>query len=390
MMSFKNKLLLTALSLLSLAGCDLLPEDSTQSYTPSSVTAVVATTSTDYTTGAISVITGDDNRIAANELLAGNSDRTVNTFNDHFYILDRETQSTITKFNIIDSTYPVWQYSSQDALNEASSTNPHQIVFLSETKAYVLRYNRSTIWVVNPSATTAADFKTGEIDLSAYADVDGAPEMTMGVIANGKLFVAMQRLEYWSPVNNAYIAVIDTATDTEIDTTTSGTALKGIPLTIKNPTTSMQYLAADDSIYIQAIGSYTDGEFIGGIEKVDATTYETSLIIDDGTATTHPDERVSAMAIVSPTLGYYVSYISWGSNALYRFDPSTGAETPTTIGTLATGNFSNITVDVNGLIWLSDVANGNATVHVIDPQTDTLLDSVATVLNPNKISFINQ
>jgi len=388
MINLKNKLLIAALSLFSLSACDLLPEDSTQSYTPSAVTAIVSTTATDYSTGAVSVITGDDNRIAANELLADHSDRTVNSFNNDFYIIDRANPSNIAKFNITDSSTPVWQYSTQDPLDDASSANPHQIVFLNETKAYVLRYGRNTIWVVNPSATNSADFKIGEIDLSAYADADGAAEITMGVITGGKLFVAMQRLEYYSPVNTAYVAVIDTSTDTEIDTSTPGNTLKGIPLTIKNPNASMQYLAADNSIYIQAIGSYTAGEFIGGIEKINTSTYATSMIVDDGTATSHPDDKVSSMAIVSPTLGYYVSYISWGSNALYRFNPTTGEETLTSISTLASGNFSDITVDVNGLIWLSDVAN--ATVHVIDPQTDTLLDSVLTVLNPNKISFINQ
>lgn len=37
------------------------------------------------------------------------------------------------------------------------------------------------------------------MDLSAYADADGAPEMHAGVIANGKLFILLQRLEYWAP-----------------------------------------------------------------------------------------------------------------------------------------------------------------------------------------------
>lgn len=388
MFKVKNKWLLASISVFLVSGCDLLPENNENNINPTSVTAVVSTFAADYSSGAVSVITGDSNRIALNELLPTHSDISVDAYGNNFYLIERYTGTNIAKFDINDISAPAWQYSTQDAPNDTVSSNPQKIVFVSDTKAYVLRYGKNTVWVVNPSATTEADFKTGEIDLGAYADNDGLAEISLGVVANGKLFVAMQRLESYAPVNTAYVAVIDTLTDTEIDAGISGDAFMGIPLTIKNPTNNMQYVAADNSIYVQGIGAYSGADFSGGVEKINLATYATTVVIDDGVATGHPDERVSGMAIVSPTLGYYISYKGWGNTALYRFNPSTGSENITSIAALATGDQSDIKVDATGNVWVSDVAD--TTVYVIDPQTDTLIDSVATVLKPKYISFIYQ
>lgn len=383
-----KKIFITGLATLLLSGCDLA-EDVAALFDPSEARAVIASVdSVNYASSSISVITGDTNRIGINELLSDtDSDRTVNTFNNNIYIIQRFSGTNIAKFTLDNLNTPVWQYSTQDSTTDAVSSNPQQIVFVSDTKAYVLRYGKNTVWVVNPSATTSADFKIGEIDLSAYADTDGKPEISMGVIANGKLFVAMQRLNGYAPENTAYIAVIDTVTDLEIDAGIAGDSLNGIPLTIRNPNTSMQYLEATNSIYIQGIGSYSPDTYTGGIEQINLTDYTTSVIVDDGTSLSHPSERVSSMVIVSPTIGYYVSYIGWQNNSIYKFNPSTGEESQTTIVPLISGDFSDLAVDANGQVWVSDVAN--ASVHIIDPVTDTLLDSVSTALAPQKISFVN-
>jgi len=375
-----------------LSGCEFI-EDDNDTETESgpvaaNVRAVVTTIASDYSAGAFSLITGDSDRIAYNELLPTHSDITVNTFNNDIYVVEKFSGNNISRFNLDDLNAPVWQYSTQDSPTSAIASNPKQVVFLNETKAYILRYGSNTVWIVNPSATLSDNFKIGEIDLSSYADTDGIAEVRMGVIANGKLFIAMQRLENFAPTQTAYVAIIDTTTDLEIDAGIAGDNLSGIPLTIKNPNSSMQYIAANDSIYIQGIGSYNDGEFIGGIERIDLSDYSTNVVIDDGTSVSHPNEKVAAMAIVSPTLGYYISYVEWGNTSIYQFNPTTGAEIQTSVATLMSGDFSSLAVDGNGLVWVSDVAN--ATVHIIDPVNDDLVDSVSTGLPPHEIGFVNQ
>ncbi|HHJ34581.1 MAG TPA: hypothetical protein ENJ87_02335, partial [Gammaproteobacteria bacterium] len=151
--------------------------------------AIIATVAADFSSGAHSVISKDGNgdRISLNELLPTASDITVAAFRKNFYRIERAfAGNNITKFSSSDPQTPVWQFSTNDA-GSAILSNPHDMVFVSETKAYVLRYGTSTAWIVNPSAQTEAEFKTGELDLSAYADADGVPEMDSGVVVDGRL-----------------------------------------------------------------------------------------------------------------------------------------------------------------------------------------------------------
>lgn len=390
-MNISIKILSTILFAATLNACDsiddILP---TTPYSPTDARAIVSTVSGDYSASAVSVITGDNSRVAYNELLSStDSDRTSTTYNNNLYVIERFNGTNIAKFSSDDITTPEWQYSTQNSVTDSTSSNPQKIIFVSDTKAYVLRYGSNNIWVVNPSAVTSDNFKIGEIDLSAYADTtDGIADISLGIIANGKLFVAMQRLENYAAINTAYIAVIDTTTDLEIDAGIAGDYLLGIPLIIRNPNTSIEYLAENNSLYVQGIGTYATDSHTGGIEKINLTDYSSSLVIDDGEALSHPNEKVSAMTIVSSTVGYYISYISWGQSSLYKFNPTTGVETQTAIASLISGDFSYLTTDSNGLVWLSDV--GNATVHVVNPITDIIEDSIYTGLNPQKISFVNQ
>ena len=69
------------------------------------------------------------------------------------------------------------------------------------------------------------------------------------------------------------MAVFDVATDTEIDTGKGEGSMKGIPLPIRNPL-SIQYVAENNRIYIQGMGSYPDTcdpkyEYTGGIVSID-------------------------------------------------------------------------------------------------------------------------
>ncbi|MCK4786130.1 MAG: hypothetical protein KAV87_20400 [Desulfobacteraceae bacterium] len=264
------------------------------------------------------------------------------------------------------------------------SSNPHGLVFLNSEKAYLFRYGTTKAWIIDPSTTTEAGFKIGELDLSSYADGDGIPEMETGVIVDGKLFIILQRLDrnaFWAPLNT-YVAVFDTSTDTEIDTG-SPDAVLGIPLEVKNPL-SIQYLEANDTIYVQGAGDFFTPEYSGGIESIDPDTYDTSLILDDG----DPYGNISGMAIVSATKGYFVGYAGWGDTTLYTFDPSTG-----TVGSAVSGlehkNIagmeSGIYPDKNNMLWVCNQTD--ARVDILDITTDTIDESVSTVLNPLRVVF---
>lgn len=325
------------------------------------------------------------------------SDITIAAYERYFYRIEKYQADNVTKFDIGSPSTPVWQFSTLDTGD--TNSNPYDLVFVSTTKAYLLRYGTTKAWIVNPSATAEADFKTGELDLSSYADSDGIPEMHSGVIVDGKLFITLQRLDRdngWVPTNTAYLAVFDTTADTEIDTGQGEDGLKGIPLPIKN-LGAIQYLEENDTIYVQGVGDYGSAwtgrpaEYSGGIASVDPDTYETSLVLDDGDDTSHPYGNVSGMAIASATNGYFVGYGDWGDNTLYSFDPSTGEVSGAVVDYLKNKNIAGmetgVYLDQNNMLWVCDYTD--AEVVILNTADNTIDEKVSTYLNPQRVVFAN-
>jgi hypothetical protein len=273
------------------------------------------------------------------------------------------------------------------------------MVFASSSKAYVLRYGSTKAWIVNPNATVESQFKKRELDLSHYADSDGIPEMHSGVIADGKLFIVLQRVDSdngWVPSNTPYLAVFDVKTNQEIDTGKGTGGLKGIPLPIRNPS-AIRYLKANNTIYVQGVGSYPGlgdptYEYTGGIVAVNPNTYSRKVIVNDGDQTNHPYGAISGMAIVSKTRGYFVGYKGWGNNLLYRFNPTTGKVLGEVGEGLANINIpgfdsSGVKPDKNSMLWVCDATN--ARVVILNTQTNKVDQRLKTGLNPTKVVFVS-
>ena len=200
--------------------------------------AVVVTATVNYSSGAHAVVPIEEPRTPVVNLTADTSDLAIDVFGNHFYRIQRYMSDSVMKFHIdhpgrvrpdINTKDPdvIWQYSAIDSddidIEGLSSTNPHSLVVYSETKGFLLRYESRYAWIVNPSAAGEDSFKTGVIDLSVYADKDGIPEMTSGVIVGNRLFIAMQRLyrdrdNIWKTNSPSCIAVFNADTCEEIDT----------------------------------------------------------------------------------------------------------------------------------------------------------------------------
>jgi len=351
--------------------------------------AVSANVAPDFSSGAYSVIHFDSsyqNITAQNNLLPTVSDITVRAYGEFFYPIERYKRDNIAKFDINDPSANIWQYSVGDG-----SSNVHDMIFVSNQKAYLLRYGKDMAWIVNPSTTTEDQFKIGEIDLSAYADTDGIPEMESGIMVDNRLFVLLQRLDRnnnWAP-QVSYVAVIDTTTDTEIDTgIPNDLDVKGIPLPIKN-VHAIKYL--DGRIYIQGIGRYGSSylgispEYSGGIAVMDPDTYEVSMLVDDGNDTVHPYGNIVNMAVDSQSKGYFIGYKGWGDSTLYAFNPSTGAVTGPVVDSLKDKNLSCLAVDKNGYLWVGD--STDAKIVIVNPADNSIVTNVNTDLGPQYIAF---
>lgn len=351
--------------------------------------AIIATTAADFSSGAHSVLSADANNgfNTLNNLVPTGSDLTVAVFGNHFYRIERAfSGNNITKFAINNPQVPIWQYSVNDPAS-AVVANPHDMVFVSETKAYVLRYDSTKAWIVNPSATQESDFKIGEIDLSAYGGINGIPDMDSAVIVNGKLFITLQRLEgpTFQPDNISYLAVIDINTDQEIDVGITGDALKGIPLQTRNPTKIIYHEGAN-KIFVQSSGStLAPLVYVSGIESIHPTTYVSRLILDDGDELSHPFGIIFKMALASPDVLYFVGYKGFRDTTLYVMNLTTEEILETKVAPLLNGDISELTADRYGRVWVGD--NANATVRIIDTNTCEEIGAVSTNLNPAKIVF---
>jgi len=212
-----------------------------------------------------------------------------------------------------------------------------------------------------------------------------APFMTDAIIVDGKLFVLMERLKQLQsgsqvPTEVAYVAVIDTATDTEIVTNPDGD-LPGIQLDVTNPT-GLQYNEATNEIFVVGRGNYfesatiTEDFYSGGIQVIDPDTYESDVLLDDGNA----DENNGYffdIEVVSANLGFLVTYAGFGQNTLRSFNPMTGILDPTPIASLEDADISVIAVGSDNHLWVGvsgegngfvrlDLANGNAQADFVD------------------------
>lgn len=368
----------------------------------STQTAVIATVAADYSSGAHSVASVDPvggPRTITNNVQPTISDISICSHGKYFYRFERYERDNVTKFAVDAPSVPLWQFSTLDSPDDGSS-NPQQIVFAGETKGYLFRMGSAKAWIVNPSTTTQSGFKTGELDLSAYADSDGLPEMYSGLIVKDKLFVPMRRQnrnDGWALTNTTYVAVFDTATDQEIDTATDDPDnMKGFSLPVKNPG-AMVYLAETNLIYIVGQGRYssawagTPAEYSGGVVTVDPDTYEVNMLIDDDTSgdgTALYGGNFAGMALASATKGYLSIYAGWGDNTIRTFNPSTGVVGDSLEG-LRNKNFSGmdagVYLDKNGMLWVCNQTD--ARIDILNPQTDTVDESISTNLNPLMVAF---
>ncbi len=401
-----TRILLTGLSLLALSACHVNNNgggggNGAETVTPQK--AVVATAAADFSSGAHAVFSTEAPFDGVTQQSpSGNSDLTVDCHGEYFYRIERFTGENVTRFHISEPGTALSQFSTQDSSGvETGSSNPYQLVFVSDTKAYLLRYGSPKVWIVNPSAQTSETFKTGEIDLSAY-NIDDAPQTAAGVIVDGKLFIAMQRLktsDFSFAPQQAYVAVIDTATDSEIDTQPGQEGLKGIALPVKNPG-DIEYDPDSGLIYVQGTGRYgafdgsRDPEYSGGIAAIDPTRYTTQMVLDDGDSANHPLGQITRMEILSATKGYVVGYRGFSDNALYSFNPSTrqldvdADGNPVVVAGISGHGIGGLAHNDLGQLWVSIDDNADPHLTVLNGSDGSVIEAhIATTLNPQAIAF---
>jgi len=214
---------------------------------------------TDYTDSSFSVIDVDNPSSVEKDIASTHGDDEVRCYKGKVYVLNRWGYDLIEVFDAENNFEKVSEFST------GTGTNPQDIAFISENKAYVTCYDTTDLLIVNP--TTGEHL--GTIDLSEYADDDGIPEMHKMVafkfLRKSRVYVTIQRLDrdnWFAPTDESYIVEIDGDKDTVI---------RDIQLTEVNPSTTPVL----DGIHILVgeTGSWLDIED-GGIERINILTNE--------------------------------------------------------------------------------------------------------------------
>lgn len=394
-------ILITIITGILATGCDNDPAVATGSEGSGAAkqTVVVATVAADFSAGAHAVFSTEPPFSGSTQLAPTPiSDITVSCSNKRFYRIERFSGENAASFNFDTPDSVVTQFSTQDDTGtETQSSNPYGLISVNENKAYLLRYGSEKAWIVNPSATTQADFKIGELDLSAYSNA-GSPNMAAGIIADDKLYIAMQRMNAEFAPQDAYVAVFDIATDEEIDTSPEDDGLKGILLPVTNPG-DIEYLEETQTLYIQGTGRYgnsfaeTDPEYTGGVATINpADNYATALLLDDGDAEAHPMGLITGMEIVSESKGYLVGYQGYMENALHAFNPGTGelllddAGAPLSVADIQSTGIGGLAHDRKGRLWVSIADSADPGLMLLDTSDDAVIaERLQTVLNPSTV-----
>lgn len=354
----------------------------------SSGQVILTTIASDFSSSALDIYSLSEPREGQTAVNPGVSDTIVRAFEDTYYVIRRFESDSITAYSSSDTSTPIFQSSTNDG-NDPASSNPHDLVFVDSQKAYLLRYGSPIVWVVNPSATEASQFKTGEIDLSAY-DADGVPETTRGVVVGNRLFVFMQRLDGFAPTQNGYVAVINTDNNSEIDTGSDG-ELMGIELPAFNPN-DVSLDEASGSIFVAAVGDYGafDGSRLsaltGGIVTVDTSDFSANLLVDD----TEETGRITAVEVVDASTAYMITETGYQASTLVKFDPNTGAILESGVGGYADVDVRDIAVGPAGNLWVAVGSVESPKVVVLNPADGSVAAAeIGTTLNPAGITFVD-
>lgn len=352
-------------------------EDKTPGDTPPPLDGTSAfVVTTDFQTGSFAVFPVLQPDAVARNVERIHSDAVARVHDGVVYVVNRLGGDNVQAVD------PAAGYATRWQCSVDNGSNPHDIAFAAPDKAYVTRYERATLLIVDP--TTGADcagFVRGTIDLSALADADGLPEMDQAVVIGGKLYVTLQRLDrrnFFRPSDRSTIAVIDVATDAVVGT---------IDLTGTNPFTESAGLVPDPATgtlllnEVGELGRLDDG----GIERVDPIAMRA-----EGFFVTEQDlgGNVTDVVLIDAHHAYAILLDQVGRSRVVRFDPTARR----VVSTLAAGDefLVDIALGPDGqTLYLTDRTLKRPGVRRFAIADDTeLVPSIDTGLPPFDVVFV--
>ena len=174
---------------------------------PAATTLLVTTT--DFTTGAVTVVEPDGT--VRPDLALGSTDAVPYPSPYGPLVVHRFTHDFV---DVLDPS--TWRSRSQHALTatDATSPNPHAIAFDAHGIGYLTLFGSAFLQRIDLQQAPGAS-GAGTIDLTPFADADGIPEASVAVRCGDTLWVGVQRLARmhgWDPVGQDQLVAVDLTT----------------------------------------------------------------------------------------------------------------------------------------------------------------------------------
>jgi hypothetical protein len=268
-----------------------------------------------------------------------------------------------------------------------NGSNPYDIRLASGEKAYVSRYEWTTLLIVDPYSGDSL----GVVDLSSLADADGIPEMGRMETVGDSLFVALNNIDrtVWQPAGPGKIAVIDTRADTLVDCDSSIPGIQPIMLQLPNPYTELRYDRCRMEIVVGCAGTW--GVLDGGIETIDPFGLESKTVV---TTESVLGGDISD-AVFAPGKGWYAVVIDTAPYPdnyarLVTFDRDTGQPLDTLYNQTSGAGASLGGIELNNQeeLYLCDRDIVDPSVRIFDTRADTLLAGIGVGVPPFDIAFL--
>ena len=232
-------------------------------------------TTTDFSTGSASVVSVDTLLQANKNVAPVFSDAVARFYSERMYVVNRNGGDNIQVLEPGSGFKTIKQFT------VGNGSDPHDIVFVSRTRAFVSRYNETQLWIVDPNQGR----RTGLIDFAWLADGDGIPEMDHMVKIGNLVFVSIERLDRntdWGPVGTSYLAVFDANTEQFIDADPATNGVQALVLDGANPFGELVLNRDSGLIWVSNAGHF--GVTDGGLEIVDPAALTTSgLVLTEAT-----------------------------------------------------------------------------------------------------------
>lgn len=335
---------------------------------------------TDFSTGSYSVVDLDTRRVTPDINAGGvHSDAIARFFNGRIYVVNRQGVDSI---QIIDPEADFTTPAGAE-LSVGNGMNPHDIVFINATKAYVSLYASPELLVINPT-TLSIMRRINLANLSKPGD-GSAPEAHLMLFHNDLVYLLLQHLDFTAnppaKVAPGEVVILDPATDTVREVLT----LNG-----QNPFSDIVFSPALNRILVSSVGDLT--RLDGGIEVINPNT---------PTPTVEPGFRVTEAAlggdithfdIVSATKGFAIVSDANFRNALVSFNPTTGARLAT-IFSPSEGFLPHFAINSRGELYLAvtNLTTPTPQLRIFDVDQDRAIGSVRSGdLPPVFVLFIEE